>query len=457
MARTNTPVAYQPSVNHEGTPVARLKPEQTLRRLCLASLLWEDSYYLDGKTHAELIRETLPKVSAQTVSMLAVEARAKQKLRHLPLFLVRELARRKGAPAGLISDTLFNVIQRADELAEFLALYWQDDKEQPISAQVKKGLARAFQKFDEYALAKYNRDGAIKLRDVLFLTHPKPKDDIQAALWKKLAANELEVPVTWETQLSAGDKKTTEEKKALWTSLIEQNQLGALAVLRNLRNMQECGVNPALIKRAINTMKTERVLPFRFIAAAKYAPALEPELEEAMLKCLAGQPKLSGKTALVIDTSPSMWMAKVSAKSEMDRFEAAAALAILAREVCEQVAVYAFNQQGYVVPPRNGFGLRDALEKTKGNASYGGYAVEMANRDGYDRIIVLTDGEWHMIGGNETGDAKRVSPAPLTGRAYMINVANSQNGVGYGKWHSIDGWSESIIDYIREAESVNLA
>lgn len=456
MARTNTPVAYAATVNHEGTPVARLKPEQTLRRLCLATLLWEDGFYVDGKSHADLIREVLPQVDSRTVAKLAIEARTKQKLRHLPLFLVREIARRKETGYAPVADTLFEVIQRADELAEFLSLYWQDDKDQPISAQVKKGLAAAFQKFDEYALAKYNREGAIKLRDVMFLVHPRPKDAQQAALWKRLAANELETPITWETQLSAGGRKTEEEKKKLWELLIDGDKLGALAVLRNLRNMQEAGVDNDRIKLALRRMKTERVLPFRFIAAAKHNPQLEPELEEAMLKCLATAGKLLGRTALVIDTSPSMWQARVSGKSEMNRFEAAAALAILAREVCESVSIYAFNERGYVVPPRSGFALRDALAATKGNASYGGLAVEMANAYGYDRIIVLTDGEWHQVNSQVTADAKIVSPAPLTAKAYMVNVANTQNGVGYGKWISVDGWSEAIIDYIRECETAML-
>ena len=37
-------------------------------------------------------------------------------------------------------------------------------------------------------------------------------------------------------------------------------------------------------------------------------------------------------------------------------------------------------------------------------------------------------------------------------KGYMINVASYRNGVGYGKWTHIDGFSESIIDYIREYE-----
>lgn len=172
-----------------------------------------------------------------------------------------------------------------------------------------------------------------------------------------------------------------------------------------------------------------------------------------MFRCLEGQPKLPGRTALVIDTSPSMWMAKVSARSEMDRFEAAAALAILLREIGDDVAVYAFNKQAYVVPPRRGFALRDALAKTKGDWSRGGLAVERANKDGYDRILVVTDGQWHYSDTTgQFGEARQVSPAPLTASAYMINVASYAHGVGYGKWQQIDGWSEAVLEYVRESE-----
>jgi hypothetical protein len=43
---------------------------------------------------------------------------------------------------------------------------------------VKNGLARAFQKFNAYQLAKYNRGGrgVITLKDVLNICHPKPKE-----------------------------------------------------------------------------------------------------------------------------------------------------------------------------------------------------------------------------------------------------------------------------------------
>jgi 60 kDa SS-A/Ro ribonucleoprotein len=158
-----------------------------------------------------------------------------------------------------------------------------------------------------------------------------------------------------------------------------------------------------------------------------------------------------------VDTSPSMWMARLSRNSDMDRFEAAAGLAILLRETAERVNVYAFNEKAYEVPPRRGFALRDALATTKNNWSRGGLGVAAANRDGYDRIIVITDGQWHYsdtttVQGYGEGDPQTVAPAPLTKQAYMINVASYKNGVGYGQWMNIDGWSDSVIEYIRALE-----
>jgi 60 kDa SS-A/Ro ribonucleoprotein len=257
---------------------------------------------------------------------------------------------------------------------------------------------------------------------------------------------------SWEVALSSGA-----DKHQVWERLLREQKLGALALLRNLRNMREAGVSDKLVARALGEMKTDRVLPFRFIAAARYAPQHEPELEQAMFRSLKSQTPLPGTTALVVDTSPSMWMGRLSRNSDMDRFEAAAGLAILLRETAERVNVYAFNEKAYEVPPRRGFALRDALAATKNNWSRGGLAVAAANRDGYDRIIVITDGQWHFsdtttVQGYGEGDPQTVAPAPLTKQAYMINVASYKNGVGYGKWMNIDGWSDSVIEYIRALE-----
>src|ERR1700731_733686 len=316
MARLNTLNLNPAPRTHEGTPTRRLSPEIQLRRSVLACLLWENQFYEDGVAIAGRIAELVPKVAAEKVAALAIEARERMKLRHAPLLIVREMARHKTHRAP-VSETLAEVIQRADELAEFVAIYWKDGRV-PLSAQVKKGLAAAFPKFDEYQLAKYDRGGPIKLRDVLFLSHAKPRDDQQAGVWKKLIWGRLAVPDTWEVALSAAGADNGVSKREAWTRLVTENKLGALALLRNLRNLREAGVDEKLVLSALESMNTQRVLPFRFLAAARYAPQWEPALEAAMLKCVAEQPKLAGKTVLLVDVSGSM-MAPLSRRSEMLR------------------------------------------------------------------------------------------------------------------------------------------
>ena len=414
---------------HEGAPARQVSTELQLRRSVLACLLWESQFYEDGVEIAGRIAELVPKVAVEKVAGLAVEA-----LRHAPLLLVREMARHKTHRA-LVSETLARVIQRADELTEFVAIYWKDGKA-PLSGQVKKGLAAAFPKFDEYQLAKYDRGGPIKLRDVLFLSHAKPRDEAQAEVWKKLIAGSLTTPDTWEVALSSGA-----DKREAWERLLRERKLGGLALLRNLRNVREVGVDEALVVSAIRSMNTARVLPFRFLAAARYAPKWEEALEQAMLKCVAETEKLPGKTIILVDVSGSM-TAPLSRRSEMQRTDAAYGLAVLLREIAEKVGVYSFSDGLEEVPARRGFALRDAIDKSQAHSSTRlGKAVELLNHlEDYDRLIVITDEQAHDT-----------VPAPR-GKGYVINVASYKNGVGYGKWTHIDGWSESVIEYIRAME-----
>jgi hypothetical protein len=419
---------------HEGAPSKYINAELQLRRSLMSCMLWENSFYEDGESIAERIAALVSEVEPEKVAAMAIEARDKMKLRHAPLWVVREMARHPEHKL-LVADTLYNVIQRPDELAEFISLYWKDGK-QTLSAQVKKGLARAFQKFNAYQLAKYNRDSAVKLRDVLFLCHASPKDSEQEATWKQLIDNALPIPDTWEVALSTG-----KDKKETWERLIKENKLGALALLRNLRNMVESGVDEDVIFAGLEEMKIDRVLPFRFISASQLVPQWESRLESTMLRSVEGKEKIIGKTILLVDVSGSM-DSNISDKSDLKRYDAANGLAILARELCERVAVYSFSNNLIRIPDRHGFALRDAIANSQSHGStYLGRAVQKINdTEFYDRLIVLTD--------EQSGDTV---PNPK-GKGYVINVASDKNGIGYGAWTHIDGWSEAVLDYISTYE-----
>ena len=420
--------ATNPRKTHEGATASPIKPLQELERSVMACLLWEDTFYEDGISIAERIKGLIPKCKYDDVSDIAYRARNVNHLRHVPLLIVREMARQGWHIANLLDA----VIQRPDELTEFLAIYWQDGK-QPLSAQVKKGLAKAFTKFNAYQLAKYNRPKDIKLRDVLFLCHAKPKDKEQETTWKQLVDGTLEAPDTWEVGLSSGA-----DKKETWTRLIKEKKLGGLATLRNLRNFQDAGVDEELIRQAIAQANYERVLPFRFIAAARYAPQFEPYIEIPFFNNI--KEKLDGKTVILIDHSGSM-NASLSEKSDMTRFDAACGIGMIGREMFADVRVFAFSNEITEVPPRRGFALRDAIYNSMDwGGTYLGGAVAAINDLPHDRLIVISDEQSH----------DRV-PSPRQ-KGYMLNVASYENGVGYGPWTHITGWSEAVFKYIYALE-----
>jgi len=429
------------AVTHEGGPAfGHLKPLDQLRRSVLSCLLWEGEFYEDGIAIADRITETAKEVDPLELSALAFEARTQFNLRHVPLLLLCALAEKRAALPHVVTEAVASTVQRADELTELLAVYWRNGKK-PLPAGFKKGLAKAFARFDAYQLGKYNRDGAIKLRDVLFLTHAKPKDEEQAALWKKLVEGTLESPDTWEVGLSAGlDKKETFER------LMAEGNLGYLALLRNLRNMEQAGCDLGKVRDAILARRNgaQRVLPFRYIAAARACPQLEPAIDVALHDAIAELPVLRGTTVVLVDVSGSMECA-LSGKSDLSRMDAAAALASIVSG--ETLRVFSFSSGLAEVPPRRGMAGVDAVKRSQTHGStFLKAALEKINATvKYDRIIVVTDEQSH------DGICD-----PTSRHAYLINVASAKHGVGYGKWRHIDGFSESVLRYIAKAEDADL-
>src|SRR5882724_2281543 len=449
MARKNTKAVVEAKQTHEGAPAyPHLSPLQKLRRSTLANFLWEDTFYEDGEAIADRIRGQAELVTPDDLAALAIEARKRFNMRHVPLLLLAVLARRAaGRPDGLVRKTIATVISRADELSEFLTIYWAeagrapnatDKQPKKLAAQVKKGLAEAFRKFDAYGLSKYNRDTVVKLRDVMFLVHPKAKDAAQEQVFKALAEKTLESPDTWEVALSGGA-----DKLATWERLLEEGKLGYLALLRNLRNMVDVKVNPDLIIRAIRKRANgaEKVLPFRFVAAAKAAPQFEPELDKSLVLSLAQLPPMHGKTIVLVDVSGSMDH-PLSAKSDMHRIEAAAALAAF---VNGDRRIFTFSMDVKEVPPRPGMAGVDAIINSQAHSGTDlRKAFTEINKLPHDRLILITD--------EQTADAVA---EPVAKHAYLINVATFENGVGYGpKWVHISGFSEHIFRYIAEIEAL---
>lgn len=436
--RLNKSKRYIKKTHEGGKAFPHLTHEQGLRRSIMSCFLWEKEFYEDGESIADRIATHANNIAPVRLAEIALETRNKAHLRHAPLLLL-EILTRTGSGTRLVGDTIAQVIQRPDEIGEFLAICKKRGMT-TLSKQMKIGLGRALKKFDGYQLSKYNRDSEFKLRDALFLTHAKPDSKAQAELFEKLAQDTLPVPDTWEVGLSTGqDKKETFER------LLRENKLGYMALLRNLRNMAHADVDENLIRNAILARRgAHRVLPFRFIAAARACPQFEPALDMALVETIYKMPPLEGKTVVLVDVSGSMeW--RLSHKSDMTRMDAAAGLASV---INADLDVFSFSQTLQRVPPRLGMAGVDAIRNSQRHlGTYLRRAIEHINqRIDYDRIIVITDEQSH------DGICD-----PVADKAYLINVASNINGVGYGRWTHIDGFSENVIKFIYEFERAETA
>jgi hypothetical protein len=455
---------------HEGAPVAAITVSDELRRSVLSCLLWEDTFYESGEDIAARIYRLAHEAPMGEVAALAIEARERFHLRHAPLLLLVALVDRNKTVAdcqdpaakSLTRDTIARVIQRADEAAELLAIYWRlnpharsNDKTkriQCVPASIRRGLARAVPKFDEYQLAKYDREEVIKVRDVLRIARPKPKGDDKRTLWGKAVARELAIPDTWESLLMRG-----KDKRATFTQLLADGKIGYLAVLRNLRNMVQAEVDEQLVRDAILARKgARRVLPFRYVAAARAAPQFEPVIDEALRAAIEDMQALDGETRVLVDVSQSMEArlsakrdehGKIIRKSDLTRMDAAA---ILAAVIPGRTRVWTFSNRTLEVPARKGMAGVDAIMKSQEHmGTYMGAAVrevcgKRTNLSDFKRLIVISDEQSH--------DAVIV---PQDVRSYMINVASDANGVGYpssGWTAHVDGFSENVLRYIFELE-----
>jgi hypothetical protein len=440
-----------------GPIAAKQTTEFLLRRAVLACLLWENIAYKSGNDIVKNIINLIPKVESEKVASIAIEAREKQNLRHVPLLLAREMAR-INPHKKLVASLLPKIIQRADEITEFLSLYWKE-KKQPVSKQVKKGLALAFDKFDAYQFAKYNtRTSRVSFRDVLALTHAKPSPG-KKELYRQIASNTLPTPYTWEVALS----RKGVDKKIEWERLLKSNKLGALALLRNLKNMVEAGCDKEIIRVALDRINVSKILPLNFFAAVDNCPVFEREIETAMLRSFANVQKTRGKTIIVVDVSSSMDVS-LSSKSKYTRLDAACAMLIMARELFEQTAIYATagsdNRREHLTRKLDdkikGFNISKLIQDCKNTMGGGGIFTRQCldfvrKEEGRgNRLICFTD--------SQDCDHK-YSAKPDTSFAdmrYIIDISSENKGINYpDNWDAeITGWSEYFLNFIIEYESL---
>ncbi len=478
--------------NYEGAKAYQLTPEIELYAAVVTAGL-SDTFYEKSDIRLARIQTLMLKNNPEYVAKLAVYARNEMYMRSIPLVLAVELAKLNSGNV-IVSKTVNGVVKRADEITELLAYYQLANnrngvkKLNKLSKQIQKGLSEAFNKFDEYQFAKYNRATEVKLRDALFIVHPKAKQESQQEIFNKIATNGLAVPYTWETELSAlGQVKYENEKvkahavKVKWKELIDSGKIGYMALMRNLRNILDANVSAAHVKKVCNYLSNEiavansKQLPFRFLAAYREIKILKSEYVTMILNALedavvASAKNLKGfdestRVLIACDVSGSMQKA-VSAKSKVMLFDIGLMLGMLMQSKCKRVVTGMFGDNWKVInmPNRGVLSNVDEYYKREGEVGYAtnGYKVidDLINRGVMmDKIMLFTDCQlWDGKFGGSSLEKSWISYKQIVPNAklYLFDLAgygNTPLSIQKDDVCLIAGWSDKVFDVLHAIEN----
>lgn len=478
------------TTNRSGHVAYRLSDKEDLMSKVLTSFFNEKKFYGDTSDELVELATRIAHHDPKFVSNLARYARKEMNLRsvaHVLTCIVANVVEAK----PYIGVTVTDVVERADDLTEILACYIamygekvnETSNKTLIPNGLKKALAKNMKRFDAYSFAKYNKnDSSIKFKNILRITHAKPDNEEQSALFKQILNDTLPTPKTWETVLSdSNDKRSKKEK---WEDLIAEDKVGYMALLRNLRNLLDSEVNyetrtkvAEILSNRGRVLKSKQ-LPFRFYSAykeikghARCSSKLLDSLETAIEHSVMNMPKLSGRTLIAIDASGSMG-SNISSKSTVSCHNIACLLGILASRICEDSITLDFASvywgdarersrindcAKYEISTKSGIlsQMSMFIDPNGGTPMSAPFNFLMKHNVEVDRIIILSD--------NETNREKNLIQRHLN--QYREKVGNPNVWVhaidlaGYGttqfngrNTNFISGWSERVIEFINLVE-----
>jgi len=380
--------------NLAGGKAYKESPEMQLISLVLTSFVNEQFYRSSNETIQNLEELFNQVKDKKFIAKLGIFARIKYGMRSITHILSALIA--KNIKGELWTKNYFSkVVHRVDDITEILSYYIQNYKK-PIPNSLKRGLAKAFEKFDQYQLAKYRSEKkGLKLIDVVNLIHPRPNEKNKEAL-KLLVENKLTSSETWESELTkAGQKATNDEekeefKKDVWIKLISEKKIGYFALLRNLRNIFEQA--PEIMDKALemlideNLIKKSLVLPFRFTTAYQELQQTNSKVLKYVNKAcdisLSNIPKFDGNTLVVLDVSGSMQ----GKPAEIGSLFSVA----LVKSNDADLIIFSDNAQYQVLNTDDSLiTIANSIRFASGGTNF--HSIFQEARKAYDRIIILSD------------------------------------------------------------------
>ncbi len=221
-----------------------------------------------------------------------------------------------------LKPALIKTMCRVDDMTEMVALWNTRNPGKNIPNSLRRAIRdRLENRFDAYSLKKYYGTGAVKVSNLINLTHPRPKDDMQRVTFKQALEGKLPNIDTAQT-VNAGT--TGEERAYKYASMLKERKLGYMAALKNIVNILEADATDDVIDDLCNLLRNEKavlkskVLPFRFTQAYAMVDALNMDkikakkvlkaVEDGFIISARNIPIVEegGKVAILLDESGSM-------------------------------------------------------------------------------------------------------------------------------------------------------
>jgi len=460
MSRFNQTSKGTKILNLAGGEAYSQTPELELVSILLTSFA-NDQFYKSANDTFQRLKKLVIICDKRFVAQAAVYARNQFGMRSITHVVASELAMFISGESWA-KDFYYAIVRRPDDMMEISSYHFS--KNGKLSNSMKKGFAKAFDKFDRYQLAKYRGENkGIKLIDIVNLVHPVPVEKNADAI-NALVKGELKSFDTWETELSkAGQVSTNEEEKAdfkkeVWVKLIRENKIGYFALLRNLRNIIEQAPNE--INQAIKILTNETyikkslVLPFRFMTAyeelekinnGKIVRTVLMALNDAVDIAVKNVPKFDGETLVVLDISGSM-VGKPAVIGSLFS-------AVLIKSNNADFIVFADNAKYVNVNPKDTtITIANSIRFAAGGTNFKAI-FEVANKK-YDRVMILSDMQgW--IGGytpvNEFNQYKKLTGANPFVYSFDLNSYGSMQFPETNVF-CLAGFSEKIFDIMKLLE-----
>lgn len=467
--------------NHEGHLAYKMTEKLKLVTMVLTSFYNESKFYGDNSKELFDLATSLAATDPKFVSNLAIYARKEFHLRSVAHVLTAVVAN-TNETKPFIGQTVAEVVERPDDILEIASAYKSFYGKSGSAGLtrvampngLKKALGKSLKRFNEYQISKYSGGTKeFKFKDILSITHIKPDSAEQSELFKKILEDNLATAERWETEVSKNGNN-----KDSWTKVISDKHMGYMAMLRNLRNMLESGMDMTEVYKTLSDpvqVAKSKQLPFRYLSAYKevskvkgFTSKTSECLEDAIRASMQNVEKIPGKTVIAYDVSGSM-SSLVSTNSTVTCAELSALLALMASHICDEVvAVYSFNGNLYQATcDKYTPILRTAVNEAKAT---GGTALELPlqymldNKIEADRLILISDNEINSGTGYYYGYRGYASTCQGLADKYR-NKINSDFWVhaidlqGYGtqqfqggKTNIIAGWSEKVLGFINLAE-----